>query len=31
MLHTYFKIRLLLGLAPALGAVLWMGMDGSET
>ena len=31
MLHTIFKIRLLLGLAPAFGAVLWLGMDGGET
>lgn len=31
MLHTIFKIRLLLGLVPLLGAVLWMGVDGGET
>lgn len=28
MLHTLFQVRLLLGLVPFLGAVLWMGMDG---
>lgn len=31
MFHTLLKVRLLLGLAPALGAVLWMGWDGGET
>lgn len=31
MHYTIFKIRLLLGLVPALGAVLWMGWDGGET
>ena len=29
MLHTLFQIRLLLGLVPFVGAILWMGMDGS--
>ncbi len=27
MLHTFFQIRLLLGLVPMLGVVLWMGID----
>ena len=31
MSHTYLKVRLLLGLAPAFGAVLWLGMDGGGT
>ena len=31
MWHTLFKIRLLMGLVPALGAVLWMGMDSGST
>ena len=31
MLHTLFKLRLLLGLGPAFAGVLWLGMDGGET
>ena len=31
MLHTIFQIRLLLGLVPLLGGVLWLGMDGGST
>lgn len=31
MWHTILKVRLLMGLAPALGAVLWMGWDSGET
>lgn len=27
MLHTLFQIRLLLGLVPFVGAILWMGID----
>lgn len=31
MFHTLFQIRLLLGLVPLLGGVLWLGMDSGGT
>lgn len=31
MMHTLFQVRLLLGLVPLLGGVLWFGMSGGAT
>jgi hypothetical protein len=30
MLHTFFQIRLLMGLVPFLGAILWWGIDSRD-